>query len=238
MAQLSPALRHRERVLAARSAAATEPGGVTVGTAYELMLRQLIEHRRTLKGIQSIERKIVMKATMLPAYQTWIDGVLSAGNGGQDDVFATALVWHIDVGDYDRALQMARYAVEHKFTLPDQYSRNLATMLIDEFSEGYLKGRLADDPPHAVDILAEVCALTDDIDAPDQARAKLHKAIALALLAIVDAASDKDIAPTVVEQARAALQHLQRALELFDGSHVKKNIEVLERRLKRLTDTK
>jgi len=238
MAQLSPALRHRERILAARSAAATEPGGVTTGTPYELMLRQLIEHRRTLKGIQSIERKIVVKATMLPVYQTWIDGVLSAGKGGQDDVFATALVWHIDIGDYDRALQMAAYAMQHKFTLPDQYSRNLATMLIDEFSEGFFKGKMADDPAHAVGVLQEVQALTDESDAPDQARAKLHKAIALALLVIVDQADAKEIAPDVADRARQALTHLQRALALFDGSHVKKNIEVLERRLKRLEDPK
>ena len=237
MAQLSPALRHRERVLAARSAAAAEPGGMTTGTPYELMLMQLTEHRRTLKEIQSIERKIVVKATLLPVYQTWIDGVLSSGKGAQDDVFATALVWHIDVGDYKRALEMARYAVAHQFTLPDQYSRTLATLLIDEFSEGFLKGKLADDPTHAVDILGEVKTLTDDSDAPDQARAKLHKAMAFALLAIVDKANDKDIAPEVLHQAQASLQHLQRALALFQGVHVKKDIERLERRIKRLTDS-
>jgi len=238
MAQLSPALRHRARVLAARTAAAAEPGGVTTGTPYELMLMQLTEHRRSLKEIQSIERKIVVKATLLPAYQTWIDGVLAAGRGGQDDVFATALVWHIDVGDYDRALQMARYAVAHKFTLPDQYSRNLATMLIDEFSEGYLKGKLADDPAHAASVLDEVKALTDASDAPDQARAKLHKAIAYALLAVVEQIDDKEIAAQVLPQAQTSLQHLQRALSLFQGVGVKKDIERPERRLKRHTQAK
>src|SRR5450830_1113796 len=137
MAQQSPALRHRERVISARSAAATESGGVTTGSAYELQLMKLAGDRRTLSEIQSIERKITVKATLLPSYQEWVDVVLAEGNGGQDDVLATVLVWHIDTGDYDRALQIARYAVDHKFTLPDQYSRNVATMLIDEFSGGY-----------------------------------------------------------------------------------------------------
>ena len=223
--------------MAARSAAATESGGITTGSAYELQLMKLAGDRRTLSEIQSIERKIAIKATLLPSYQEWVDGVLTEGNGGQDDVLATVLVWHIDTGDYDRALQIARYVVEHKFTLPDQYSRNVATMLIDEFSGGYLNGKLSQDPAHAVVVLTEVKALTDEADAPDQARAKLHKAIAYALLASVDAADTENIAPAVAPQAKDALTNLQRALSLFQGIGVKKDIERLERRLKRLTDS-
>jgi len=237
MAQQSPALRHRERVISARSAAATESGGVTTGSAYELQLMKLAGDRRTLSEIQSIERKIAVKATLLPSYQQWVDGVLAEGNGGQDDVLATVLVWHIDTGDYDRALQIARYAVEHKFTLPDQYSRNVATMLIDEFSGGYLTGKLSQDAQHAVAVLSEVKALTDEADAPDQARAKLHKAIAYALLAGVDAMDAENISPAVAGQAKEALANLQRALALFQGVGVKKDIERLERRIKRLTDS-
>jgi hypothetical protein len=236
MEELSPALRHRERVLAMQAAAAAEPGGVTHGSAYELMLLKLAEDRRRLKDIQSIERKIVVKATLLPAYQDWLDGVLAAGAGGQDDVLATALVWHIDVGDYDRALQLARYAVTHKFSLPDQYSRNVATMLLDEFAGGFLNGVMAAEPAHAVDVLSEVERLTAESDAPDQARAKLHKAIAFALMKVVDAANAEDIAPEVAAQARSALTHLNRALSLFQGIGVKKEIERLERRIKRLPD--
>lgn len=237
MAHQSPALRHRERVIAARSAAATETGGITTGSAYELQLMKLAGDRRTLSEIQSIERKIALKVTLLPSYQEWVDGVLTEGNGGQDDVLATVLVWHIDTGDYDRALQIARYAVEHKFTLPDQYSRNVATMLIDEFSGGYLTGKLSQDPAHAVIVLSEVKTLTDQADAPDQARAKLHKAIAYALLASVDAIDADHIAPAAVTQAKEALANLQRGLSLFQGIGVKKDIERLERRLKRLPES-
>ena len=110
-------------------------------------------------------------------------------------------------------------------------------MLIDEFSGGYLTGKLSQDAQHAVAVLSEVKALTDEADAPDQARAKLHKAIAYALLAGVDAVDAENIAPAVADQAKESLTNLQRALALFQGVGVKKDIERLERRIKRLTDS-
>lgn len=80
------ARRHRERALAALQGAANPQFDQARANAYELQLMQLAEHRRTLKGIQSIERKIDAKRTMLPIYTPWIDGLLAADRGGQDDV--------------------------------------------------------------------------------------------------------------------------------------------------------
>ena len=97
MAHLSPALRHKARALAAKAAANAPEGHLTAGSAYELMLYKLAEDRRRLKQIQSVKQKIALKAEILPEYQDWIDGVLSAGKGAQDDVLTTLLVWCIDV---------------------------------------------------------------------------------------------------------------------------------------------
>jgi len=47
----------------------------------------------------------------------------------------------------------------------------------------------------------------------------------------------ENIAPAVAGQAKEALANLQRALALFQGVGVKKDIERLERRIKRLTDS-
>src|SRR5450830_1324353 len=212
MANQSPALRHRARMLAERTAGAAAPQGVTTGTAYDLMLYKLSDDRRRLKAIQSVERKIEVKATLLPDYAQWIDGVLAGGKGAQDDVFATLLVWHIDTGEYARALVMAAYALAHKFTLPDTYSRDIATLMLDEFAEGYLHGKLASAPQHAAQVLAAVEELTAASDAPDQARAKLHKAIGLAMIAVLDQADDTDIAPALVAQAETAMAQLKCAM--------------------------
>ncbi|WP_432239897.1 phage terminase small subunit [Herbaspirillum robiniae] len=236
MARLSPAQLHRERVLAAKAAGAGEPGGATVGTAYELMLAQLHEHRRTLHNIQSVERKIEVKATMLPAYQAWIDGVLSAGKGAQDEVLVNALVWHIDVGDYERALQLAGYAVAHDFTLPDRYNRTLPTLLQDDFAGAALGGKFKDQPERAADLLQQVLAMTGNADTPDQARAKVHKALGLALLEMVNKVDAENITAESADYATAAMQNLNRAGELHQGAGVKKEIERLERRLKKFAE--
>ena len=235
MSHLSPALRHQARVLAQRAAGQTDPGGVTTGSQYELMLYQVAEHRRRLKQIQSIKSKIALKAQLLPDYQAWIDGVLSAGKGGQDDVLTTILVWSIDVGAFDQAISIARYAVQHKMTLPDQYERDIATMLLDEFSGAYLNGKLADDPAQAVQILGQVSELTHGHDTPDQARAKLYKALAYAQLAVIGDDDKTELVGLDVAKAQTAYEHLQQALILFEGVGVKKDIERLERRLKKAT---
>lgn len=236
MTRLSPAARHRERMLGKLAASAGEPGGVTTGSAYELMLIKLHEDRRRLSEIQSIERKIEMKATMLPAYQHWIDGVLSAGRGAHDEVLVNVLVWHIDVGDYERALQLAAYALEHQFTLPDRYNRTLPTLLQDDFAGASLGGKLKDDPARAADILQQVLAMTGNADTPDQARAKVHKALGLALLELVNQVDAENITDASADRATAALQHLVRASELHQAAGVKKEIERLERRLKKFAE--
>ncbi|MDZ5457012.1 phage terminase small subunit [Azohydromonas lata] len=229
MSRCSPALRHQREVLARQAAAAAPHGGHVQGSAYEVTLAQLVEHRRTLKDIQSVERKIEAKATMLPAYDAWIDGALQAGNGAQDEVLTTVLVWHIDVGNYARALQIARYVVQHGLQMPDRYERGVPVVLIDEYSIAALTGRM----PHelALQVLPEVLQLTAEHDAPDQARAKLHKAIGYALIR-KSGSADVDVSAVAEPVARTALGHLQRALHLHDLVGVKKDIERLERRLR------
>lgn len=234
MSNISPAQRHYARVTAARAAEVSAPGAATTGSAYELMLYKLADDRRRLKQIQSVQRKIEVKATLLPEYQDWVDGVLASGKGAQDDVLTSVLVWHIDVGNFERALQIAEYAVTHKLTLPDQYSRDIPTMLIDEFSGAYLNGKLADDPENAVVVLRKVGELTEGCDTPDQAKAKLCKALAYALIATVDQIDAVEIAPKMRADAARANMLLHHALGLFEAVGVKKDIERLERRLKKV----
>lgn len=67
---LTPVQRHLQRHVSANLQAATaaaEPDR-RYANAHELQLLQLADHRRQLKGIQSIERKIELKATLLPLY--------------------------------------------------------------------------------------------------------------------------------------------------------------------------
>ena len=97
----------------------------------------------------------------------------------------------------------------------------------------FLHGKLASDPQHAAQVLGAVEQLTAASDAPDQARAKLHKAIGMAMIAVLDQADDTDIAPALVAEAETAMAQLKRARALSESCGVKKDLERLERRLKR-----
>lgn len=219
----SPARRHFERSIAATAAVGdpTAPVPAAYANGYELMLAQLTEDRRKLKAIQSVERKIALKRDLLPKYQPWVEGRLAGNAGGQDDVLMTVMVWHIDTGDFDRALAIAEYALAHGLTLPDQYKRDVATLVAEEIAEQALAAQ-ADDKPFATEYLLAADALTAGSDMPDEVRAKLQKALGLNL--------------TITDPARA-LEHLRRAVALHDRVGVKKDIERLERELKKSSDT-
>lgn len=226
MIRMSPAQRHKARVLAEQAAASTEEGKPTGGNAYELMLFKLAEDRRRLKKIQSIKQKITVKTELLPEYQDWIDAVLRTGRGGQDDVLTTMLVWYIDCGEYQRALQVAEYAIKYKMTLPDQYNRDIPTLLMDEFAGAYLTAKMSAEVGCAV--LPMVIGLTDGKDAPDQALAKLYKALAYSLLGKC-ATAEKFTDDLTLEAGAEALNHLTHALELDKQVGVMKDIENLKR---------
>ncbi|MFP7409855.1 phage terminase small subunit [Aeromonas veronii] len=214
----SPARAHRERMLAALQGAASPEQDRTAANAYELQLMQLAEHRRTLKGIQSIERKIDAKRTMLPTYKPWIDGLLAADRGGQDDVLVTVTLWHLDTGDLAGALPMADYVIRHKLNTPDQYERTAPTLIAEEVADTAIKLQEAGSGPDLF-LLINYLRLLQDCDIFDQVRAKLHKAVGRAYLA----EGGKE----------PAAEHYRRALELHDKVGIKKELEVLEREIKK-----
>lgn len=214
----SPALRNRERKLAALQGAANPQFDQVRANAYELQLMQLAEHRRTLKGIQSIERKIDVKRTMLPVYKPWIDGVLAADRGGQDDVLVTIMLWTLDTGDLEGALPMASYVIRHGLATPDRYERTAATLIAEEVADTAIKlQEVGTGPSYGL-----LCAYLEQLkgsDMFDQVHAKLHKAVGRAALA--------------EGFKQQAAEHYRRALELHDKVGIKKELEVLEREIRK-----
>lgn len=221
--------RHQMRVAAA-VAAALQPADAPAPTSgpYELMMYALVNDRRTLKGIQSIERKIELKREMLGKYRDYVEGVLSADKGGQDDVIVTVMVWLLDTLQFRPALDLAAYALRHDIQLPAQYNRNLATLLLDEITDAVLGNRVELSSP-LFDELVTLQALTDGHDAPDQARAKLHRVMGETLTQLAGDLADEDAR----RMAAAALQHLNRAKQLDGAVGVVKLIEKLDRKIKK-----
>ncbi len=203
----SPAQRHIERVSARGQSSLEDPPSHNRHTA--LMLAKLATDRQRLKSIQSIERKLAVKREVLPDYEDYVAGVLEGKPGVQDEVFATVMVWRIDVGDFEAALDMADYALQHDLPLPSQYERTLATFITEEISQAALA-----DPGFSIAILQKLSTLVESHDMPDPVRAKLHKAIGLQI-----ASTDR----------ATALLHLRRALTLNNRCGVKKDMDRLER---------
>ncbi|MDR3300889.1 MAG: hypothetical protein LBU43_13085 [Candidatus Accumulibacter sp.] len=216
---ISPARRHRLHVTAraVNEAAAARLTPLENAKPYALMLAKLDADKRRLHLVQSVEKKIALKREMLPEYADWIDGVLEAGSGVQDDVLMHVLVWRIDAEDYPGALALAEYALKHDLKLPGQYHRTLGCLLAEEFADQALKAMVAKREAN-LDALAQISDMTLGCDMPDEVRAKLNKAIGLAY-----EGEDK---PAL------ALACLEKALTLHVQAGVKKDIERVKRTLK------
>ncbi|SHF00653.1 Phage small terminase subunit [Modicisalibacter ilicicola DSM 19980] len=216
----SPARRHYQRITAAKAAGDAQSGQPQGGDQYELHAAALWEARRTLKGIKSTEAKIAKKRELLPEFDAYVAGVLDAGNGAQDDVLMTVMLWRFDIGDLDGGLAIAEYAINNGLETPDRFERDTPSLVAEQVAEEALK-QLEEDESNAtglVDQLTRAEAITQAADMHDPIRAKLHKAIGYALR---DAGAAED-----------ALDHLKRALSLNDRVGVKKDIEKLERFIK------
>jgi hypothetical protein len=185
------------------------------------MLLKLAEDRRRLKAIHSMEGKAEVKRQLLPDYAPWVDGVLSAGRGAQDEVLMTIMLWRIDAGDYSGALDIAEYALPYKLTMPDRYQRATAYTLTEEVADAAKRARDGKQP-FDLDILQRTADQTASEDMPDQVRAKLHKEIGLQLESI---------------NLPAALEHLARAKALNDKAGVVKDIERIEKAIKNAAAT-
>ncbi|WP_034911953.1 terminase endonuclease subunit [Erwinia sp. 9145] len=212
---LSPARRHRQRIQAEQAA---RPGGsVRHASGYDLMLMQLGEDRRRLKGIQSTVKKAEIKVEVLPKYTAWVEGVLAADGAQQDDVLMYVMLWRIDAGDYAGALEIGRHALRHGWVMPPGFNRNVQTLLTEEMADAAKAALLAGVPFDAA-LLLQTLDVIGDMDMPDQSRARLHKSIGLVL---------RDGQPV------SAMNHLQQAMQLDERCGVKKDIEQLERKIRK-----
>ena len=207
---MTPARAHWLRVQAMRAGEASTPADCS---QYQLMRYKLAEDQRRLKQVQSAQHKAGVKRELLPAYVPWVEGVLAADSGRPDSVLMTVMIWRIDAGDIEGALQIAAYALRHGLALPDNFDRSTATAIAEELADSARRQR-EQNQPFALAQLLHAAELTSGEDMPDPVRAKLYKEIGL-----LQSQTD----PV------AALAALRQAQQLFANIGVKNEIKRLER---------
>lgn len=244
----SPALRHRQRILAQLSGAETaepalpaEPDRSTAaGQEYAALRVLLHDNLRTLSDIASHEARVPVKVEMARAFAPWIDGVLTAAGeqgfqAAQDEILVTNFVWAIDYRDFDYALRLGAHAIRHGLAMPEKFTRTPACYLAEEIAE------IANAEFDAVSIehLLAVQALVEGKDMHDAVRAKLLKGIGRRFARKAedfDPAADNAPAGGKAAYVAEALENLRRALQLDKNVGVKKDIERLERAANALSE--
>ncbi len=211
---MSIARNHREKILAQQAAETASKNGQSMdgATQYELMLAKLGRDKSQLKAISSQLAKNEKKVELLPDYQGYIDGVLVSDAGVQDDCLATLMLWHIDCLQFDRALEIAEYCIKHKIQMPENFTRDLVTVMTEQIAEEAIKNPDA----NMLDQLKHLAELTTDQDMLDEVRAKLFKAIGIRL---------EETDPELAQN------YLQQALKYNDKSGVKTLMTKLKNKL-------
>lgn len=238
---LSPAARHKQKVLARLAAEKAPAGGMAAArpkagpeaSAYELLLAQLGSHLAQLKDIQSVEGKIARKAELIDAYDAHVDATLAAGaqtdKAVQDEIVSTMMLWRFDIGDFERGLDLAEHVLRFALAMPQNIQRTAPTVVAEEIAEAALAAD-RDGKEFPLALIDRAAQLVDGLDMPDQVRAKLFKARGRSLLHVhARLTAHPETAPAGGPAAalREALAAFRRALALDRNAGVKKDIERL-----------
>lgn len=167
---MSLARKHKLKVLAQKP---TQQGATRELGAYDLMLSQLAAHKRQLKGIQSMKQRAQIKVGFIPDYMDYIQSVIEADKGNQDDVLATIAVWMLDAHQLDESIELFEYAIKHKLIMPG-FERSMGALLAEITASYALEEQTV-----STELLMKVHEMTRSQDMPDEVRAKLFKAIGI-----------------------------------------------------------
>lgn len=202
---------------AAKQAADPTQSSAAFTTEQDKMLGLLSQHTSKLSNVNSREKKIELKAIIVEDYEPFLDGLLAADQGGQNPVVTSLMVWHFDIANFDRALELAAYAMSHDLSMPAHYEWGLSTVIAREISNAYL-----DNGTPTSEHLLTALELVSESDLPDKVSARLHKAYGASI---------------EQEHPVDALTHYRRALALDSSSGVKKVISNLNNRIEKASKT-
>jgi len=212
----SLAAKHFQKYSAAAETSEAENGIDPKRTNYELLLGKLALDRKRLKQIKSVEKKIETKSEIVSDYDDYLNGVIQSDAGIEDIVLTTLMLWNIDAGNFDRATELAEYAIVHGLAMPPHIERATVNVYVEEMVDQLLKLSPDELQAHG-EIIKTVMQHKEDSDQMDQVSAKAHK-----LAGIFAHNTDPE----------KALEHYKRAVELNPNIGLKTTVTKMEKSLK------
>lgn len=224
-------LKHQAQAVAKQ---AEKYGSMQNLNAYEQQLLQLNNDRQRLKNMQSDKLRAEFKTQQLPQYLPYVQGILQVRPNVPDDVVTEMMVWAVDVGDFDVALDIAEYVMPANLPMPDRFGRNVASFITENIADHVLS-RLPEQSTDIVNtvylpVLTRLEALISRPelpinvkDMPDQVKAKLYLALGRAY--------------AQTEQYELAKTHLQTALSLHEHCGGKTNLKQVLKHLETQGET-
>lgn len=167
-----------------------------------------------LSNIQSISHKTELKKEFLPFYVPWIEGTIAEGVGSQDDMLVKLMVWCLDTHDFKTATDIAEYALLNDFVMPEPFTRDVATVFVEQLADELLILKKDTDTAIYADLIQRAIDSTTSQDMPDQVRAKLYRVLGDSL---------KDAKP------EDAIHAYEIAIKLDDKVGCKKDLTQLEK---------
>lgn len=178
-----------------------------------VMQNQFQSDLNRIRYIKSRIKRTAAKQAALPKYREWVDSFMkqTGYDDRQEQMFVTLLVWCIDTKVWDQALMMAAYSLELNLCQPRGFDRSLVEVITEELSDSALAD--AESGIH-VAMLEQLLQSVEDQDMSDPIRAKLYKALGMALL--------------TTDPARAE-SLLEQSLLFNPKSGVKRQLAMLQR---------
>ena len=171
----------------------------------QLLDSSLQEDLKRLKEIQSRERKVQAKREqLLPKYEEYVNKLMADQKTHQ--IIAWYMVWLFDCGEIDSALALTEYCELHSVPMPERIKRKPSVFAADEVLAWAERELDSDRSPNPYFGRMFACIHNNEIDVPDELRAKYYK-----LAGLIEFERGGEL--------RLAVDHLSKAYEL--GATVK-----------------
>lgn len=212
---MSLALAHKRRVIAdgpVTAGAGAKPAAYSAETAMSspanarkhlrLMEDALAVDLDRISSINSHElRRLLKREELLPKYQEYVQRYRESGLSFPNPVLMYVLIWLFDTAEFDRAFELADFAMSQAQVLPAPFKRDIPTFVADELIDWaeieYKAGRIPE--PYVSNLLPRV---DGEWKLFEKIPARYHK-----LLGIL-AMDQKNWAK--------AIEHFNRAMDLDD----------------------